>query len=145
MKNFLFVIFTTLALSGCRTALSGCRTYVIDSNPQGLRVTINDIERGVTPLEYTTSEHFVVDMVAPTRNQLINYEDEKGKLVSLWTSGSQSKSIWPDNSPSGTIFFQFIQSEYDRPTTEEDRQKVLHYMNEDADNLKRRQELLKKD
>ncbi len=138
MKKMLFLI-------GMALVLGGCRTYLIDSNPRGLAVTINDIEYGITPIEYKTGEHFTVEVAPPTRMQLKKHEEENNKVISTWSTIRQWKSIWPDKSPSGTIFFQFINSEYDKPTTEEELKELYYYLEEDAENLKRKQDMLKKD
>ncbi len=131
MKRFLCcTLFFSLAL------ICGCRTYIIDSHPRGLRVTINDIERGLTPLEYETmadfSYNFNVEVTPPTQQQIRAYEVQNNKIVSIWHTGAKQKHIYPDDSPSGTILFQFISSEYDIPQTEEERIWTINALEADA-------------
>ena len=105
--------------------LSGCRHYTIDSNPQGLRVVINDIEHGVTPIEYSTSAdffYFTVEVYPPNQRQWDAYEQEKQVIVSTFIDGKQHKFINPSDAPSGTILFDFVTKEYPIPTTQEERE-----------------------
>lgn len=125
--------------------LVGCRTYVIDSNPQGLRVAVDNLEQGVTPCEVTVGlEGFYhVTVAPPTNRQLRAYEKEKDVIVSTWINGTQQKGI-SYNSPSGTMFFEFITSEYDTPTTPEGWAQLRQDLEHDGKELDRkRQQLLK--
>ena len=58
--------------------LSGCRYYTIDSNPQGLRVVINDIEQGDTPTSYFCWASDGFDLVV--------YPPAGPRTVSTWSS-----------------------------------------------------------
>ncbi len=105
MKLLVFSLFGLLALSGCKT-------YLIDSNPQGLRVTINDIEHGVTPVEYSTGDYsFTVEVEAPTKAQIKKYENKTDKVVRNWSPLRESKHIYTEKAKSGAIFFNFITDE----------------------------------
>ena len=120
--------------------LSGCRYYTIDSNPQGLRVVINDIEQGVTPIEYSTSVDaslLTVSVYPPTQSQWDAYAQEKQVIVSTFIDGEQRKFINPGNSPSGTILFNFVTKEYPIPTTQEELDRVINLMDLDAEHLRR--------
>ncbi len=125
----------------------GCRTYVIDSHPQGLRVTVNEIERGVTPYEHTSSinnqNQLKVEVAPPSRQQLKTYEEQNAKIVSTWITNSQTKLIYTPTSPSGRVLFNFIEREYDRPTTEEEWEWVRNAIKDDEEFLRRQEELKK--
>ena len=124
--------------------LSGCRHYTIDSNPQGLRVVINDIEHGVTPIEYSTSADsffFTVEVYPPNQRQWDAYEQEKQVILSIITVMPQSKLIFPENSPSGTILFDFVTSEYPRPDTPEGWALLRESLRADAATTTRRTRL----
>lgn len=119
--------------------LSGCRYYTIDSNPQGLRVVINDIEHGVTPIEYCTSAdffYFTVEVYPPNQRQWDAYEQEKQVIVSTFIDGKQHKFINPSDAPSGTILFDFVTKEYPIPTTQEERERVINLIERDGDHLR---------
>ena len=119
--------------------LSGCRYYTIDSNPQGLRVVINDIEHGVTPIEYSTSVDLIpltISVYPPTQCQWDAYAQEKQVIVSTFIDGEQRKFINPENSPSGTILFDFVTKEYPIPTTQEERERVINLIERDGDHLR---------
>lgn len=134
MKRLLECFFLIVFVPLC-----GCRSYVIDSNPQGLRVSVDNVELGFTPCEYTTSDdYFRIEVEPPSKQQLKKYQEEKQKIVSIWTTSAQSKSITL-GVRSGSVFFQFIDSEYDIPKTEEEREWVLREIENDAENLKRKQ------
>lgn len=138
----LYVLFAVFFAGLC---LVGCRTYVIDSNPQGLRVAVDDLERGVTPCEVTVQmdTYHRVTVEPPTNRQLRAYERKNGIVVSTWLNGTQAKTI-RDDSPSGRMFFEFITSEYDRPTTEEGWVQLKRDLEHDAKELDRkRQDVLK--
>ncbi|MGF0068949.1 PEGA domain-containing protein [Candidatus Spyradosoma sp. SGI.093] len=57
-------------------------SYLIDSNPRGLRVTIDDIELGITPCKYEFSNQTPVSSISwvkvypPTKQQLKTYSEE---------------------------------------------------------------------
>lgn len=91
---------------------AGCVTYTIDSNPQGLRVTIDEIERGVTPCQYTVAPGSFLDIevVPPTCLQRQQYEAQKGVKITDYYPLSQSKHVYTSDG-SGTIFFEFITDE----------------------------------
>lgn len=108
--NRLFKATTLFALI-C-TLTPGCVTYTIDSNPQGLRITVNNLEYGVTPCEYsryTDGNNIRTDIrvTAPTQQQIQAYATEKGVSVTQWKPTDKSKSLYAYDG-SGTVFFQFI-------------------------------------
>ena len=125
----------------------GCSTYIIDSKPQGLRVSVDNIECGVTPCEYTWvhGDYWTktICVAPPTRQQLRNYEKQNNKIVSVWMTGEISKTIY-SSSQGGTVFFDFISSEYDQPQTPEDAKWVEDAMRKDAEHLEEQREIILK-
>lgn len=108
--NKLFKAVTLIALI-C-ALMTGCVTYTIDSNPQGLRVTIDDLERGVTPCEYTTSygDSISIEVAPPTYQQCRQYEQKNNVKIINKENRSQTKRV-DSFDGSGTVFFQFINEE----------------------------------
>lgn len=106
-----------LALLGALPLLAGCTIYRIDSNPQGLRVSVNNIEEGFTPCRYVLWTGFYypleVTVAPPQPRQLQSYANEKGVTVRAITA-PQTK-ILTERSPSGTVYFDFIATEHDNP------------------------------
>ena len=126
----------------------GCSTYVIDSHPQGLRVSVDNIECGVTPCEYKWAhggeyETRIICVAPPTRQQLRDYEKQNNKIVSVWTTNAMSKTIY-SLSGGGTVYFDFISSEYEEPQTAEDAKWVLDAMQKDAEHLEEQREIILK-
>ena len=75
----------------------GCTTYLIDSNPQGLRVSVDNIECGRTLCEYTWTHggeygSKIIRVYPPTRQQLKDYEQKNNKIVSVWTNEEIAKT-----------------------------------------------------
>lgn len=124
----------------------GCSTYMIDSHPQGLRVSVDNIECGVTPCEYTWAHggeygSKTITVTPPTRQQLRDYEKQSNKIVSVWTNGEMSKSIY-SLSGGGTVYFDFITSEYDQPKTPEEAEWVENAMRKDVEHLEEQREVI---
>lgn len=98
-------------------AVGGCTTYVIDSNPQGLRVSVNNVEEGFTPCRYFLWSQFYypleVTVAPPQPRQLEAYAAERNVSVQAITT-PQTKVLTP-RSPSGTVYFDFIATERDLP------------------------------
>ena len=143
MKHlFVSLCFVSLVFScGCSSLVM--RTYEIDSNPQGLRVSVNNIDQGVTPCEFSCNAKAIpreIVVEAPTKQELRNHEKEKGKIVSIWQTVAKSKTIRPNVDGSGKVFFQFISSEYDVPKTDEEREWVRQAIQDDVDRLKAEKE-----
>ena len=122
-------------------------SYLIDSNPRGLRVTIDDIELGTTPCKYEFSNQTPVSSISwvkvypPTKQQLKTYSEENQKILSLYCTTPQTKTIHSYPPRNGTLFFQFIESEYNIPKTDEEREWVKRALEEDSLELRRTQEL----
>lgn len=124
----------------------GCTTYLIDSNPQGLRVSVDNIECGRTPCEYTWTHggeygSKIIRVYPPTRQQLKDYEQKNNKIVSVWTNEEIAKTVYSNNE-GGTVFFQFITSEYDVPQTEKDAEWVKSAIRQDWEHLEKQRELI---
>lgn len=133
----------------CVMILSGCSTYLIDSNPRGLRVSVDNVELGVTPCEYTW-EHGgamgwtkVIRVTPPNRQQMRDYEKRTNKIVSTWVTSEIAKTIYSEHG-GGTVFFQFVTNEYDQPQTPEDVEWVKNAMQQDAEHLEEQRELILK-
>lgn len=105
------------ALAAALLAVGGCTTYVIDSNPQGLRVSVNNVEEGFTPCRYFLWSQFYypleVTVAPPQPRQLEAYAAERNVSVQAITT-PQTKVLTP-RSPSGTVYFDFIATERDLP------------------------------
>lgn len=106
---------TTVLFALVCTFITGCVTYTIDSNPQGLRVTVNNLEHGVTPCKYTryTDGNNIrtdITVTAPTQQQIQAYSSEKGVSVTQWRPTNKSKTLYSFDG-SGTVFFQFVNEE----------------------------------
>lgn len=119
--------------------------YIIDSVPQGLRVVVNDFERGVTPCildpkKYLGNTYLSVEVTAPTKQQLKQYEEKHQKVVSTWWTQDKRKLIDCHN-PGGRILFNFIASEYDIPKTEADWEWLKNAIKEDEEDVKREREM----
>lgn len=129
--------------------LSGCSTYLIDSNPRGLRVSVDNVELGVTPCEYTWNHGGemgwtkVIRVTPPSRQQMKEYEKSTNKIVSTWVSGEIAKTVYSEHG-GGTVFFQFVTNEYDQPQTEEELEWVKHAIQQDAEHLEEQRELILK-
>ena len=99
----------------------GCTTYLIDSNPQGLRVSVNNVEEGFTPCRYTLWSQFYypleVTVAPPQPRQLEAYAAARNVSVEA-VSAPQTKVLTP-RSPSGTVYFDFIVRERDLPARPE--------------------------
>lgn len=123
--------------------LSGCRYYTIDSNPQGLRVVINDIEHGDTPTSYFcwASDGFDLVVYPPANAQWDAYERDGKRIVSTFIDEPQGKYIKGERSPSGTILFDFVTSEYPRPDTPEGWTLLRESLRADAATTTRRTRL----
>ena len=121
--------------------------YIIDSKPQGLRVVVDDFERGFTPCvlkrkDYSYSHSIHIEVKPPTDQQIYDYCIANRKVVSIMITGPQSKWINTDI-PGGRLLFEFIEKEYNAPTTEEEKEWVLEKMEEDSAELKRKREALR--
>ncbi len=133
---------------GCMMICCGCSTYYIDSNPQGLRVTINNLEQGVTPLKYTWAHggeygSLHICVTQPSRAQIRDYEQKNNRIVSIWQNGEMTKTMWSKDG-GGNVFFQFITNEYDQPKTDEEAEWVKASMAKDAEFIKERREMILK-
>lgn len=124
-------------LLGFMFVASGCVTYTIDSKPQGLRVTINNIEQGFTPCEYSkyTDGYDIrseITVAPPTIQQIQEYEQKNAMTVVDWTREAQSKTLYSRDGD-GTVFFQFIQAE--QPTNAEvvDTEKTADGQSQEVD------------
>ena len=118
--------------------------YIIDSKPQGLRVVVDDFERGVTPCvlkrkDYSYAPIIDIEVMPATEEQLRDYCIANKKVVSIFRRVSQSKRI-KTNIPGGTLLFDFIKKEYDAPTNEEEREWVLEEIERDGVELERERE-----
>lgn len=116
--------------------------YVIDSVPQGLRVTVNDFERGVTPCKLDRTDYrevlsLDICVEAPSKQQIERYKEQNKKIVSLWWAGDKRKTI-RTREPGGTLRFNFIDAEYDEPKTEEEWEWVRNAIEEDVKELEER-------
>jgi hypothetical protein len=143
MKYFLGLIFLVSIF-----VLSGCSTYVVDSRPRGLRVSVNNVERGVTPYEFKwlhggEYETRIIHVTPPTRQQLHDYEKQNNKIVSVWKTDEMSKIIYSPGG-GGTVLFNFITSEYDQPQTPEEAKWVEEAIQKDAEDLEKQRELILK-
>lgn len=136
-------------LLGVALTVSGCSTYLIDSNPRGLRVSVDNVELGVTPCEYTWNHGGemgwtkVIRVTPPSRQQIREYERSTNKIVSTWVSSEIAKTVYSEHG-GGTVFFQFVTNEYDRPQTEEEVEWVKHAIQQDAKHLEEQRELILK-
>lgn len=136
-------------LLGLALAVSGCSTYLIDSNPRGLRVSVDNVELGVTPCEYTWNHGGemgwtkVIRVTPPSRQQIREYERCTNKIVSTWVSSEIAKTVYSEHG-GGTVFFQFVTNEYDQPQTEEELEWVKHAIQQDAEHLEKQRELILK-
>ena len=144
MKRRIGLVFFVFAV----LFFGGCSTYIIDSQPQGLRVSVDNIEHGVTPCEYTWAHGGeygtkTIRVAPPTRQQLRDYEKQNNKIISIWTTGEMSKTIY-SLSGGGTVFFDFISSEYDQPQTPEDAKWVEDAIRKDAEHLEEQREIILK-
>ena len=118
--------------------------YIIDSKPQGLRVVVDDFERGVTPCvlkrkDYSYASTIHIEVMPATDNQLREYCITNKKIISIYTRMPQSKSI-DTRIPGGRLLFDFITKEYDAPTNEEEREWVLEKIERDGLELERERE-----
>ncbi len=97
-------------------ALGGCTTYVIDSNPRGLRASVNNVEAGLTPCRYTVWSDWryplEVTVAPPSNRQLQDYANAHRVDIHETIRSPQTKVLTP-RSPSGTVFFEFVTSEFD--------------------------------
>ncbi len=127
-----------------KKVMTNDKGWKIVSNPSGLRVTVNNIDVGATPLHYepkSSASFFVIQVDPPMKQDLKRYEEENKKIVSTWYTATQQKNIMPGLSEYGTISFQFIASEYDVPTTEEEREWVAEQCKQDIENLEKEKKL----
>ncbi len=124
MKRFLYLIVVMFVVSGCRT-------YVIDSNPQGLQVTIDNNYVGLTPFvcrdNCMITDEFEIKVEPPTAEQIRSHENERGRAVEDWTTDRQVKKIDPTVDTSGTIMFNFIKGE--EYVADRREELPLHYYN----------------
>lgn len=149
MKAYLLASFVLLfCVMGCVTSENErvmCNDediYVIDSVPQGLRVTVNDFERGVTPCkldrtDYRNRYSLTICVEAPSKQQIKRYEEQNKKIVSLWWRSDERKIV-DISEPGGTLRFNFIKAEYDEPKTEEEWEWVRNAIEEDVKELEER-------
>ena len=116
--------------------LSGCRYYT-------LRVVINDIEQGDTPTSHFcwASDGFDLVVYPPANAQWDAYERDGKRIVSTFIDEPQGKYIKGERSPSGTILFDFVTSEYPRPDTPEGWALLRESLRADAATTTRRTRL----
>lgn len=122
-------------------------SYIVDSKPQGLRVVVDDFERGITPCvlkrkDYSYSNSIYIEVKPPTDQQLYDYCIANRKIVSITITGPQSKRI-DTKIPGGRLLFEFIEKEYNAPTTEEEKEWVLEQIEEDSAELDRKREAMR--
>ena len=103
--------FLMMVVLGC----VGCVSYRVESQPQGLRVTVNELEEGTTPCRVSrwtwgNPIRTKITVYPPKSPKVAQYEREKGVVVTSWKRGEMSKTLFSEHG-SGRVLFDFIQDE----------------------------------
>jgi hypothetical protein len=110
-------------IAGLAVALgsAGCVTYRVESKPQGLRVTVNQLEQGTTPCKvsrwifWRDPIRTKITVYPPKSPQMEQYERDQQMAVSSWKRGEITKMLYSEHG-SGTVLFDFVQDEHPSQT-----------------------------